>query len=112
MSCKQPLRSLAPDYSYLSCPTPKPVVDPCANPCAPKQYGYMGGWGWVGIAILLFIIFTVIFWIIFYSVAPAFSLNQAGQVDTAKVLLAAVVAAIILLLIIWLIKAAFCAATV
>lgn len=86
---------------------PKKVVEcpkPCADPCAPAA-GY--GWGWLGALILWFIIFTVLFWLIFYSLKPSFVLQtNSNQVDTAKVLLAAVIAALILVIIIWLIKAA------
>lgn len=79
--------------------------DPCAkDPCAPKA-SY--GWGWLGALILWFIIFTVLFWLIYYSLKPTFVLqNDSNQVDTAKVLLAAVISALILVIIIWLIKAA------
>lgn len=77
---------------------------PC-DPCATSGYGY--GWGWLGALILWFIIFTVLFWLIFYSLKPAFVLQQdSNQVDTSKVLLAAVIAALILVIIIWLIKVA------
>ena len=77
---------------------------PC-DPCARNDMSY--GWGWLGALILWFIIFTVLFWLIFYSLKPTFVLQtDSNQVDTAKVLLAAVIAALILVIIIWLIKAA------
>jgi hypothetical protein len=80
---------------------PKKECDPCAK----KDNGY--GWGWLGALILWFIVFTVLFWLIYYSLKPAFVLqNDSNQVDTAKVLLAAVISALILVIIIWLIKAA------
>lgn len=83
------------------CPK-KECPKPC-DPCAPAGYG----WGWLGALILWFIIFTVLFWLIFYSLKPSFVLQaDSNQVDTAKVLLAAVIAALILVIIIWLIKAA------
>jgi cell division protein FtsX len=57
--------------------------------------------------ILWFIIFIVLFWLIFYSLKPAFVLqSDSNQVDTAKVLLAAVIAALILVIAVWLIKVA------
>jgi outer membrane biosynthesis protein TonB len=92
----------------VECP-PKPVECPpkkCEDPCAPvTTTGY--GWGWLGALILWFIIFTVLFWLIFYSLKPSFVLQtDSNQVDTAKVLLAAVIAALILVIVIWLIKAA------
>lgn len=88
----------------VECPKKVECVKPCPDPCAPAA-GY--GWGWLGALILWFIIFTVLFWLIFYSLKPAFVLqSDTNQVDTAKVLLAAVIAALILVIIIWLIKAA------
>ena len=88
------------------CPKKDPCENPCDDPCA--RAGYMGyGWGWLGALILWFIIFTVLFWLIFYSLKPSFVLQtDSNQVDTAKVLLAAVIAALILVIIICLIKAA------
>jgi hypothetical protein len=65
------------------------------------------GWGWLGALLLWFIIFTVLFWLIYYSLKPTFVLsNDTDQVDTAKVLLAAVISSLILVAIIWLIKLA------
>lgn len=65
------------------------------------------GWGWVGALILWFIIFTVLFWLIYYSLKPTFVLsNYSNTVDTAKVLLSAVISSIILVIIIWLVKLA------
>ena len=64
-------------------------------------------WGWLGALVLWFIIFLVLFWLIFYSLKPSFVLhNETNQIDTAKVLLAAVIASLILIVIIWLIRAA------
>jgi len=87
----------------------KKECDPCAkpacDPCAKSQYS--NGWGWFGMLVLWFIIFTVLFWLIYYSLKPSFVIETGGtNVDTAKVLLAAVVSALILVLIIGLIKAA------
>lgn len=82
------------------------IKDPCIkDPCAVKSEGH--GWRWLGALILWFIVFTVLFWLIFYSLKPSFVLqNDSNQVDTGKVLLASVIAAIILVIIIWLIKTA------
>ena len=133
MSQVQPLSSLAPEYNtklpnslkvenvmsndcnkQMECPA-KPA---CAKePECPKQDEcskktecdpcYKTGWGWLGALILWFIIFTVLFWLIFYSLKPSFVLQtDSNQVDTAKVLLAAVIAALILVVVIWLIKVA------
>jgi hypothetical protein len=94
-------------------PSPCPKKNPCLktnlepprNPNAGYDMSY--GWGWLGALILWFIIFTVLFWLIFYSLKPSFVLqSDSNQVDTAKVLLAAVIAALILVIVIWLIKAA------
>jgi len=83
----------------------------CSNKC-PKKRGcnnvyesYSCGWGWIGAMILWFIIFTVLFWLIYYSLKPAFVLQtDSNQVDTAKVLLAAVLSSLFLEIIIWLVK--------
>ena len=80
--------------------------NPCMDPCAhTKSVG--SSWEWFGLFVLWFIALTVLFWLIFYSLKPPFVLQSDGnQVDTAKVLLAAVICAFILIVIIWLIKAA------
>jgi len=102
---------LKPDPCVKPDPCKKPdpcvKVDPCKKPCDPCKTGMESGWGWLGALILWFIIFTVLFWLIYYSLKPAFVLQtNSNQVDTAKVLLAAVISALILVIIIWLIKAA------
>lgn len=79
---------------------PEPV--PCADPCAS---GYSFAMGWLGALILWFVIFTVLFWLIIYSLQPAWVLNNDGSVNAGKVLLVAVVIAILLIIVIWLIKA-------
>lgn len=64
-------------------------------------------WTWVGALLLQFVIFTVVFWLIYYSFKPSFVLrNDSNQVDTAKVLLASVVSALLVVIIIWLIRLA------
>lgn len=64
-------------------------------------------WKSIGMLILWFIVFTVLFWLIFFSLKPGFVLqNDTNQVDTAKVLLAAVIASSLLIITIWLIKIA------
>lgn len=75
----------------------------CDDPCN-------SGWGWesFGIFVLSFIVLIVLFWIVFYSLKPPFVLqSDSNQVDTAKVLLAAVISAFVLVILIWLIKAVF-----
>src|SRR5436853_437542 len=106
----EPKKCCPPVEVKKCCPPPKPVcpkpIDPCCvqKACDPCD-GY--GWKWLGALILWFIIFTVLFWLIFYSLKPPFVLqSDSNQVDTAKVLLAAVIAALILVIIIWLIKVA------
>jgi len=83
-------------------PCNDPCHDPCNDPCAVGS-----SWDWLGYFVLFFIAFTLLFWIIYYSLKPPFVLqSDSNQVDTAKVLLAAVVTAFILIGIVWLIKAA------
>lgn len=84
-----------------SCPK-----DSCPNPCA-RGYDLSYGWGWLGGLILWFIIFTILFWLIYYSLKPDFVMqDNSPQVDTSKVLLAAVITSLILVAVIWLIKVA------
>ena len=55
--------------------------------------------------IMWFIVFTVLFWLILYSLKPSFVLQKDNnQADITKVLLASVIAALILIFIIWLLK--------
>lgn len=87
------------------------VTEQCAKPvaCGAHHQGYdMGhGWGWLGALIMWLLIFIVFFWLVFFSLKPSWVLKSGTQeVDTAKVLLAAVIAAVILVIIIWLIKLA------
>lgn len=119
-SGKEALTTLAPAYVGANKPCDKPCEKPCEKPCdkpaekwvekkcddpCAKKSG--SGWGWLGALILWFIIFTVLWWLIYYSLKPSFVLQtNSTQVDTAKVLLAAVISALILVIIIWLIKAA------
>jgi hypothetical protein len=99
-------------------PTPKcapacPPTPKCAPACPPTECNIktMGEkpyeWSWLGALILWFIIFTVLFWLIFYSLKPNFVLQTNSTiVDTSKVLLSAIISALILVIIIWLIKTA------
>ena len=99
-------------------PTPKcepacPPTPKCAPACPPTECNIktMGEkpyeWSWLGALILWFIIFTVLFWLIFYSLKPNFVLQtNSTTVDTSKVLLSAIISALILVIIIWLIKTA------
>src|SRR3989338_1526258 len=122
MSQALPLSTLAPEFNNRISPAQQfglqePCLDrnakcnpcqPCKPTCDPCRSGYdMGyGWGWLGALILWFIIFTVLFWLIYYSLKPSFVLQtDSNQVDTAKVLLGAVISALILVILIWLIKA-------
>lgn len=73
--------------------------EPCENPC---ESGY--SLGWFAMLLLWFLILTVLFWLIFYSLQPGWTLNSDGTVNTGKVLLAAIVTAIIVVIVIWLIK--------
>lgn len=95
----------APCATTQVCVTqPNPCVDPCAkvDPCHTGS-----GWNWVAALIIWFIVFVIVFWIIYYSLRPAFvQQNGTATVDTGKVLLAAVLSALALILVIWLIRAA------
>jgi hypothetical protein len=124
MSYHIPLQTLSPNYkdpvvineqitvteTIEPCPCAKeePCIDKCGNLVVPTdgrggELGYE--WGWFGALILWFIIFTVLFWLIYYSLKPPFVLqNDSNQVDTAKVLFYAVISAAILVFIVWLIK--------
>lgn len=116
--------SLAPDYSNLQksgieeikiteiiAVVPTAEVEKCKDECHnPCEDPCKTGWDWesFGIFVLSLIVLIVLFWIVFYSLKPPFVLQpDSNQVDTSKVLLAAVVSAFILVLLIWLIRAAF-----
>nr|QBK91901.1 MAG: membrane protein [Pithovirus LCPAC304] len=64
------------------------------------------GYSSIGWAVLWFIIIAVIVWLIIFSLKPAWALNEDGDVDTGKVLLASIVIALIIVIIIWIIYAA------
>jgi len=69
----------------------------------PGKKGHI--WSWLGFLILWFIVFTVILWLIYYSLKPPFVIQKDGtQVDTAKVLLAALISALILIIIVGIIN--------
>jgi hypothetical protein len=96
------------------CPQPNPCVEQCppkiecVEQCPPKNPGDKTyEWSWLGALILWFIIFTVLFWLIFYSLKPNFVLQtNSTQIDTSKVLLSAIISSLILVIVIWLIKTA------
>lgn len=77
----------------------------CAKADEPGHHHHHHAWGWVGQLVIWLVIFTVLWWLILYSLKPSF-VQTNGQVDTAKVLLYAVLAAAFTVLIVWLIKAA------
>lgn len=120
-------------YTYDPCrdpcvpatPAPIPACSPCVDACGTttcvatgsdqsscrpacaRAYDVGYGWGWLGALVLWFVVFTVLFWLIYYSLKPSFVLqSNSNQVDTAKVLLSAVISSLILVILIWLIKAA------
>ena len=65
-------------------------------------------WSWLGTLVLWFIVFTVLFWLIFYSLKPPFVLvTGSNKVDTAKVLLYSVISSLILIIVICIIKRIF-----
>src|SRR3990170_4268528 len=99
----QNLNSLAPNFvnkyetrkecveEYKNWKKPE---EKCHNECdKPLDCNDSFGFGWLGVLILWFIIFTVLFWLIFYSLAPSWTLNQDGTINTGKVLLASIIAA-------------------
>lgn len=83
------------------CAEPECCPVECEEPCKKSCFDM----GWLGALLLWFIIFTVLFWLIFYSLRPSWVLNPDGSVNTGKVLLISIIAAIILVIIIWLIRA-------
>lgn len=100
--CNDPCVKKDPCNDPCKTPCNDPCHDPCNDPCNNNS-----GWEWLGYFVLWFIVFTVLFWLIYYSLKPPFVLqSDSSQVDTAKVLLAAVISAFILIIIVWLIKAA------
>lgn len=82
-----------------ACEECKEVVK-CEDPCEKSCFDM----GWLGLLLLWFIVFTVLFWLIYYSLNPAAMQNEDGTVNTGKVLLASIISSIILVIIIWLIK--------
>ena len=97
MSSTAVLPSCVPEYATK--------IDQCKKPPICNKYY---GWGWFGALILWFIIFIVLFWLIYYSLKPSFVLQtDSNQVDTAKVLAAAVITSAIIVFLIWLLKFLF-----
>lgn len=82
----------------------EPVVpvceDKCADPCGEKSYFDLG---WLGMLLIWFIIFTVLFWLIYYSLNPTFLQSEDGQQNTSKILLASIISSLILVLVVWII---------
>lgn len=83
----------------------KVPCDPC-DPCEShhghhEHHGY--GYSSLGWAVLWFVIIAVIVWLIIFSLKPAWALNEDGDVDTGKVLLASIVIALIIVIIIWIV---------
>lgn len=76
-----------------------PCDDPCDHPCD-THHGH--GYSSLGWAVLWFIIIAIIVWLIVYSLKPAWALNEDGDVDTGKVLLASIVIALIIVIIVWI----------
>jgi len=87
----------------------KVPCDPC-DPCESHEmdhyhdHGY--GYSSIGWAVLWFIIIAVIVWLIIFSLKPAWALDEEGNVDTGKVLLASIVISLIIVIIVWIIWAA------
>lgn len=86
----------------------KVPCDPC-DPCEMDHHDHdhhHHGYSSIGWAVLWFIIIAVIVWLIIFSLKPSWALNEDGDVDTGKVLLASIVIALIIIIIIWIIYAA------
>ena len=102
MSSVQSLETLAPQTTPDTVIVAVDTVNVTTS--KPKQ---VNSWMSLGALLLWFVIFTVLFWLIYYSLKPSFVLqNNSDQVDTAKVLLASVISALILVIIVWLIRLA------
>lgn len=84
-------------------------VEPHGDHCDHhKSHDHHHGHGYasIGWAVLWFIIIAVIVWLIVYSLRPTWALNDDGDLDTGKILLASIVIALIIVIIIWVIYAA------
>jgi hypothetical protein len=100
--CVDPCEKPCPD----PCP-PKHCPEPCEKPCEPKKHCGSGyGYSSIGYAVLWFIIIAVIVWLIIFSLRPAWALDEDGNVDTGRVLLASIVIALIIVIIVYIIYAA------
>lgn len=99
--CPPKKEECCPPKKEECCPLP---VDPCC-PSATTNSWYGYGWNLLGALILWFIIFTVLFWLIYFSLKPSFVMDDdSNEVDTGKVLLASVISSIILVILVWIIK--------
>lgn len=92
----------------------KVPCDPC-DPCDNmhmdhhdhhEHHGHGYGYSSIGWAVLWFIIIAVIVWLIVYSLRPNWALNDDGELDTGKILLASIVIALIIVIVLYIIYAA------
>ena len=95
-----------------TCPTPViTTTTPVVTSTVIASDGFKNC-GWIGTFFFWFIILTIIFWLIFYSVRPCWAEDEECEkkrrVDTKKILLAAFVTSIVIILIIWLIWICMC----
>ena len=81
----------------------KVPCDPCDEHHDHHHHGH--GYSSLGWAVLWFLIIAVIVWLIIFSLKPAWALNEDGDVDTGKVLLASIVLALVIIIIVWIIYA-------
>ena len=74
------------------------------NICPSKQSNT--SFTWITMTLLWFIIFSVFFWLIYFSLTPKFvmSTSNPGQVDETKVLICSIVSSIILVAVIIILK--------
>lgn len=67
-----------------------------------------GVWHGVGAFFLWFIIIAIVFWLIYFSIKPSWALRpNTGEIDTGKILLAAIITSLVIVVIVWLIKCSF-----
>lgn len=88
--------------------TTKHVEEVPCDPCGDDHdhHDHHGhGYSSLGWAVLWFLIISVIIWLIIFSLKPAWALNEDGDVDTGKVLLASIVIALIIIIIVYIIYA-------
>lgn len=82
--------------------------DPCGDVCegVHEEHHHHHGYTALGWAVLWFIIIAVIVWLIIFSLKPSWAIDEDGNVDTGKVLLASILISLIIVIIVWIVWAA------